>query len=178
MTMDITIKKQAFEYLLTQMLLWGEEMNPIVHNSAFTRLKVLKLLFFTAAIKNEQGQDLLDVFDNFYALPNGPVESDIYNCITSDNLTFYSFKDFSLSVKKQYNENELAEAIRTRIDIAVSTLKQKNRRLVQYSAVQLVELSHSWFSWQSSIQIARVLGKGSYRMDVNRIRLNQQLFTI
>ena len=176
--MDITIKKQDVEYLNTQMLHWGEEMIPVVPNSAFTRLKALKLLFFTAAIKNEQGKDLLDVFDNFYALPNGPVESDIYNCITSDNLTYYSFRDFSFTNKKRYDERELSKELRERIDIAVYTLKQKNSKLVQYSAVQLVELSHSWFSWQSSIQIARVLGKGSYRMDVNRIRLNQQMFTI
>ena len=176
--MDITIKKQAFEYLLTQMLNWGAEMKPAVPNYTFTRLKALKLLFFTAAIKNEQGGDLLDVFDNFHALPNGPVESDIYNSITSDNLTYYTFKDFSMKAKQPYIDLDLDNAIKDRINKAVQTLRQKNERIVAYKAEELVILSHSWFSWQNSIQIAKALGKGSYKMETGTIRSNVQIFAV
>lgn len=176
--MDLTTKKQAFEYLLTQMLIWGKEMTPAVPMLSFTRLKALKMLFFSAAVKNSKGCDLLDVFDNFYALPNGPVESDIYNCITSDQLTFYTFRDFSFNTKMQYNDEGLSDQLKERIRIAVEALRQKNDKIVTYNAEQLVALSHTWVAWQDSIFIARALGKGSYPMDTEKIRNYSQIFTI
>lgn len=164
--------------MLTQLIRWGEELFPQVPVVSFTRLKALKMLFFTAAVKNDAGDDLLDVFDNFYALPNGPVESDIYNSITTDSLTYYTFSNFSFGLKEQYSEEGLNEQLRQRIDTAISTLRSKNESLISYSAEQLVVLSHYWLSWQNSIQIANALGKGSYRMDVNTIRKNTQFFAL
>lgn len=176
--MEDNIKILAFEYLLTQLIEWGAEKKPAVPKSSFTRLKALKLLFFTAAVKNEEGGDLLDVFDNFYALPNGPVESDVYNSITSDQLAYYTFKDFSLGTKRQFSDSGLCDDIKARINLAIEVLKKKNGNLVSYRAEDLVALSHSWMSWQHSILIAKVLGKGSYRMDINKIRTNNQIFSI
>lgn len=176
--MDISVKKQAFEYWITQMLDWGKELTPQVSFYSFTRLKALKLLFFTAAIQNKDGGDLLDVFDNFYALPNGPVESDIYNSITSDDLTYYTFRNFSFATKRQFSDNGLSEDIKKRIDYAISELKNRNKRIVAYNAETLVTLSHTWLSWQSAIQIARALGKGSYKMDVKLIRGNVKFFAL
>lgn len=176
--MDLEIKKQAFEYLLTQLLNWGAGMTPKVPVLSFTRLKALKLLFFSAAIKDEQGNDLLGVFDNFYALPNGPVESDIYNYIISDQLTYYTFKNYSFSTKQSYDEGDLDDNLKVRIRSAVDSLKQKNEQIVAYNAEQLVSLSHIWLAWQDSINIARALGKGSFPMDIEKIRNNSQIFTI
>lgn len=176
--MDITVKIKAFEYWLTQMLQWGSELTPRVPISTFTRLKALKLLFFTSAIKDGEGNDLLDIFDNFYALPNGPVESDIYNCITADQLTYYTFKDFSFAKKQEFVDNGLSEDLKKRIDIAIAALRKKNERIVTFNAEQLVALSHSWMSWQNAIMIAKVLGKGSYKMDVRQIKNNPQFFGI
>ncbi len=176
--MDIVTKILAFEYMLTQLRRWGEEMNPRVLYTSFTRLKALKLLFFIAAVKNNEGEDLLDVFDNFYALPNGPVESDVYNSITSDALTYYTFKDFSLGTKNAYDVNSLDESLRRRIDSAIAILRSKNEKIITYSAEQLVSLSHCWWSWQNSMQMARAFGKGSYRMSASQIRNNTQIFAI
>lgn len=176
--MDLNLKKLAFEYWLTQMLNWGKEMIPQVSFYSFTRLKALKLLFFTAAVQNEDGDDLLDVFDNFYALPNGPVESDVYNSITADDLTYYTFKDFSFATKQPFSDNELNAELKWRIDTAIDTLKKKNEKIVAYNAEMLVALSHTWLSWQSAIQIAQALGKGSYKMDRRLIRDNAQTFAL
>lgn len=176
--MEISIKKQAFEYLLTQMLKWGSEMAPAVSALSFTRLKALKILFFTSAIQTETGSDLLDVFDNFYALPNGPVESDIYNCITSDRLDYYTFMNYSCSEKKQYDETVIDADLKSRIDQAIMALRRKNERIVTYSAEQLVQLSHTWLSWQNAIQTAKALGKGSYPMGVDNIRSNTQIYLL
>lgn len=86
----------AFEYILNQLIEKGVKGDSKVFQSSFTRLKALKLLFLVASIKNQYGKDLLDVFDNFYALPNGPVESDVYNSITADTLHYYSFKNIAV----------------------------------------------------------------------------------
>ena len=176
--MDITTKIQAFEYFLAQILEWGKTMVPVVPLSSFTRLKALKLLFFTAAVRNDEGVDLLDVFDNFHALPNGPVESDVYNYITADKLTFYTFRNFSLGLKQPYSDVNIPVELKNRLDVAVDSVKKKNVRMVYYTAGELVDLSHLWMSWQSSIRIANALGKGSYKMDVNKIRSNTQIFSL
>lgn len=176
--MDVKIKILAFEYYLTQMLRWGDSIKPTVPHSSFTRLKALKLLFFTAAVKNKNGLDLLDIFDNFYALRNGPVESDVYNYITEDLLTYYSFQNFYLHTKKQYSDIGLDNDLKCRIDDAIASLRLKNDSIVAYSAESLVTLSHAWKAWQRSIQVAHMLGKGSYQMNVDRIRANEQIFTI
>ena len=176
--MDINTKKQAFEYWLTQMLKWGNEMTPKVSFYSFTRLKALKLLFFTAAVKNNDDSDLLDIFDNFYALPNGPVESDIYNYITADQLTYYTFNNFSFAEKRQFCDNGLSSEVKQRINNAIVSLRNKNEKIVAYNAESLVMLSHTWLSWQSAIQIAQALGKGSYKMDVKQIRGNAQTFAL
>ena len=176
--MDMDTKKETFEYLLTQLLKWGNEITPPVSPYSFTRLKALKLLFFAAAVKNEDGRDLLDIFNNFYALPNGPVESDIYNYITSDQLSYYTFKNFSFNMKNQYSDKVIDDELKQRINTAVASLRSKNMFLVAYSAERLVLLSHIWQSWQDANQIAKALGKGSYHMDVNHIRINNQIFAL
>lgn len=176
--MNKITKKLAFEFLLNQMLEWGKQKTPSVPVLSFTRLKALKLLFFSAAVKNHQGVDLLDLFDNFYALPNGPVESDIYNYITSDELKYYTFKDFSFNTKLQYCEDDLPEGLKERVKSAIEALKQKNDKIVTYNAEQLVALSHKWLAWQDAMLIAKALGKGSFPMDIDKIRNNSQIFTI
>lgn len=163
----------AFEYLLTQLIKWNDN-----DSSSFTRLKALKLLFFVAAVKNEFGEDLLDLFDNFYALPNGPVESDVYNCITADNLCFYSFMKFSVSSKKLYDDQQINPELKARIDLSINRLRSINPEIVKYTAEHLVALSHCWTAWRNSIAIANLLGKGSYRMSGSLIRTSEQFYTL
>lgn len=176
--MEITTKILAFEYWLTQMLIWGNELNPKVSFSSFSRLKALKLLFFTAAVKDEQGQDLLDIFNNFYALPYGPVESDIYNCITLDQLQFFTFKNFSLEMKQDNCDITLNEEMKQRINHSIKVLRTNNQKIISYNAEQLVTLSHIRTSWRNAIQIAHALGKDSYKMDISQIRTDVQYFSL
>lgn len=176
--MTTNYKILAFEYLLTLLLRWYHEVSQDKNTSSFTRLKALKLLFFTTAVKNNDGKDLLDIFDNYYAMQNGPVESDIYNAITRDQLTYYSFVNFSLEIKKEFDDNILDNSIRERIASSVNALRKENKFIVNYDAGKLVDLSHMWLSWQNSIQIAMVFGKGSYPMSVDMIRKNTQIFEI
>lgn len=175
--MDSHIKVASFEYLLHQFISWSQEDFPEVSILSFTRLKSLKLLFFVSAIKNKEGNDILDIFNNFYALKNGPVESDIYNCITADKLEFYSFKDYSFREKKSFNLN-VSDELKVKLDLAIDALRAQNKNIVSYSAYQLVSISHYWNAWQKAFMLANAYGKGSYRMGVSMIRESNQIFKL
>ena len=61
-----------------------------IKGKPFPKLTAMKLLFLAAAPKEEGGDDLLDIFDNFYAMPYGPIEIDVYNAIQGNKLPSYT----------------------------------------------------------------------------------------
>ena len=172
-----TIKKDSFEYLLNELLNWYEEVASQKSIASFTRVKTLKLLFFVSAIKDDSGMDLLDIFDNFYAMPHGPVESDIYNFMSGDSLEYFSFADIYMSKKKDYKiPSGLDRDIITRIDNAVSCIRIVNPRIIALGAFDLVDISHKWSVWRNSMRVAELLGKSSQFMSIDAIRSNLQIF--
>lgn len=78
----LNIKIKSFEYLTKLFIDWFKEENPIEsdnYKEHFSKLKLMKLLFFTAAVDTNKNNDgLLDIFNNFHALPYGPVDLDVY----------------------------------------------------------------------------------------------------
>ena len=63
-------KRHLFEYLIYLLKQWKDEQYPNV-TEEFTKLKLQKILFLVAAVKaTAQSHPLLEVFNNFYALPN------------------------------------------------------------------------------------------------------------
>lgn len=172
------LKKSAFEYLLNGLLEWFSNVTLYKNSSSFSRVKVLKLLFFVAAIKDSKGNDLLDIFDKFYAMPHGPVESDIYNYMSRDELKYYSFNEIYLKPKQVYsvNSENLPLEIRTRIDNAIKCLRLENPLIINKGAFELVEISHKWIVWKNSMKIAELGGKSSSLMLVESIRSNPPIF--
>lgn len=174
---NIPIKKYSFEYMLHELLKWFEEVAPQNSFASFTRVKTLKLLFFVSAIKDENGKDLLDIFDNFYAMPHGPVESDIYNLMSKNALDYFSFADIYMSIKKDYKVPEILDKnIISRIDNAISRIRIVNPRIINLGAFDLVDISHKWSVWKNSMRVAELLGKSSQLMPVEGIRANIQIF--
>lgn len=173
----MSIKKSSFEYLLNRLLKWFEEVAPQKNVASFTRVKTLKLLFFVSAIKDENGKDLLDIFDKFYAMPHGPVESDIYNLMSKNTLDYFSFADIYMSIKKDYKEPEfLDKNIISRIDNAIYRIRVLNPGIITLGAFDLVDISHKWSVWKNSMRVAELLGKSSQLMPVDGIRSNIQIF--
>lgn len=179
--MEIKNKLLCFEYLLHQLFVWYNECRPQDMNYlSFTRLKVLKLLFFVSAIRAND-DDLLDIFGNFWAMQHGPVESDIYDAMVMDAFDYYSFKTRTVSSKKSFEleivEKEIGQ-FKVQIDAAIAQLKHVNRTLVLSPAFDLVELSHKWSAWKLAMSVANLNGKGSSRMSVDDIRTYPQCFVI
>ena len=179
--MDNKMKRKvlAFDYMLTLFKEWYESVAP--SGSGFTnlsRLSVLKLLFFASAPKNDQDQDdLLQIFDKFYALPYGPVESDLYTAIKQGLLPNYNVKERSIDIKSSnLNYDDLGNETKLLIKGEIEQLKKKNPTLVTKSAFDLVDISHQWESWQEAYGFAQFLGKQSYEMTLESIKEDRNKF--
>lgn len=145
--MEKTIKIKAFDYMLQQFDKWRKDYfeSQNIPVKPLSRLIVLKLLFLTAAPKTNKGKDLLDIFNNFYALPYGPVESDIYNAIQENKLPSYHIKERSVEKKAQQSYNSQDPLI-IRINAAINELKDINPFIISLSSFELVEITHKWDS--------------------------------
>ncbi len=161
MNMATKEKIQAFEFVVFKLVNWYKTQNSIIDDGIFTatndlnKLKVIKLHFFVSAV-NSKSNSLLNVFDNFYAMPYGHVESDIYS--NWNNFDFYNIQNKSLTVLKNITEKDfifLSYELKAEISEAVESLKKINSELINYNSLQLVELSHKWFSWKSMFSYAK-----------------------
>ena len=160
----------AFDYMLSLFEQWyKDEGKESMNFQNCSKLSVLKLLFLTAAPKREGARDLLDVFNNFHALPYGPVESDIYNAIQDNRLPSYIVTERSI-IKKENVILPYKIEDYTQIKDAVNTLKEKNEHLILLNAFSLVEITHKWESWRQSITFARLMEMSSYKMTIESIR--------
>lgn len=176
-------KLVSFEYLLYKFMDWYEEYYQIKDEThqqflhEFSRLKALKLLFLVSAIEDNNGCNLLTLFDKFYAMQHGPVESDIYNAMVNDSFIYFRFKNRETTLKKypDYNLKDIDN--KENLNYAVSLLKQANHKIISYSAIELVEITHKWISWKSAFMVAQMLGKGSQLMSSELIKGGNKFFS-
>ncbi|KDN56707.1 type II toxin-antitoxin system antitoxin SocA domain-containing protein [Flavobacterium seoulense] len=149
--MNKSEKIKAFEYLVFKLIIWNKELNNGNENNDISVLKALKLLFFVSAVgttKNSEDTLLDNAFNNFVAMPYGHVESDIYFAIKKNHLQFISIDNSKTSVNSTFKESDLDFDLKHKIDKSVDTLKEINKNLIKMNAFDLVELSHSWYSWR------------------------------
>lgn len=166
--MNIADKKNYFEYFVFELveaykkefqLDSNEEFNK---RNDFSKLKVLKLLFFASS----SSSPMLTIFNNFHAMPNGHVESDIYDLIKENSFTFFRFADYSLTLDPEFpdrfnlNSSEKESVIKK----SVEKLKTHPQGLLTMSAMDLVELSHHYRSWKIAFNIGRSKGKYSEKI--------------
>src|SRR6185295_7815705 len=96
-------KLEYFEYTISKMIQWYCQENAMSTDTFsvvndFSKLKVLKLHFFVCAI-NSSSNHMLEIFDSFYAMPYGHVESELYNAMNADELQRFSFTESSMQLK-------------------------------------------------------------------------------
>ena len=184
MTKD-TNKILAFEYLVYRLIEWYKEVTPSTEDMAshFSRLSVLKLLFLTAAIKDNKvddvnKKDLLGTFNNFCAMQYGPVEIDVYSAIVNDTLTVYRLSNKSIEVKRIVDKafDNLSVVIRQSIDNSINILRCKNANIIWYNATKLVNITHKWQSWQNAMWLANISGNRQSPMTTESIRKDMQYY--
>ena len=173
-------KVLAFEYLVCCLLRWKAEILKFdLEEVSISKTQALKLLFLASAIPGKEGDDLLSVFNHFYAMQFGPVESDIYNAIMDKGFVVLQVNDSLLSVCN-LDERTFIDldnsGVKSRIDIAVHQLQLRNNSLVLFQASRLVDITHKWWCWKDAYEKARLLDKGSFPMNETSIRESNKVF--
>lgn len=173
-------KISLFEYIIYRLIEWYKVSvadNQEKIDRHFSRLTTLKLLFFVSSIKDENNNDLLDVFDKFYAMQYGPVEADVYTAIVHSETEKYILETRRLVERTAtvdfYN---LDDSLINNVNNAIDLLKKKNPKIISYSASRLINISHKWDAWKNAMAVANILGKGSEPMSIADIRANQQIY--
>lgn len=166
-------KIEAFDYMLHLFEEWRDN-HETIKGKPFPKLTAMKLLFLAAAPKEEGGDDLLDIFDNFYAMPYGPVESDVYNAIQEDKLPSFSVKYRSIEPREgaePYNAKRYNGKLYHRVRNAVNDLKEKNEKLVLLNAFR-------WSSWSRAMDFAEFMKQLSAKMSIDSIRDSSKIFDL
>lgn len=166
----------AFEYMMWRLMEYYKiNIGPDAEH-AFDRLKAMKLLFFVSAFNtSKDNPGLLSTFNNFYAMPFGHVESDVYYAIKNntypDSGTGLLYNIDKTSRKNNSNTSELeyfksvGEDVKKIINSNIENLFKDSKHLLNCDSFKLVELSHEWYSWKSTYEIARYLNKNSLPID-------------
>ena len=150
-------KCSCFEYLIDCLY---RRNNGVLND--FTTLKLIKLLFLVVGVSStEQERGLTDIFDNFVAMPYGPVESDIYNAIQSNKLSKYCITSSQCKIKDGNAIINLDDNQRQTIDRAITLLFEKNPNILQCQPFELVDITHKWSCWRICYDIALANGKHS-----------------
>lgn len=172
--MNALKKITYFDYFISQIIFRQfnnnkSDLDLIIRNNidmcGLNKLKLLKLLFFVSVLKVDDKYLLDDIFDNFYAMPYGPVESDVYNNIS--NLTNYIVGDKNISLKEGADftyPQKTCDPLYARIDKCVNALYDKNKALFNMPTFDLVELTHKADSWRIVFAEAQKKGKYSLHM--------------
>lgn len=169
-------KLEYFEYIIFKFKEWYEEKGGLDFCDMMSRLKAQKLLFFCAAVKNPYGEDLLNIFDNWYATETGFVESDIYQAMVDDSFETVRIKDRVFSFKTEYFQPKLSSYYKEKIDIAIGCLKAVNHELVLKHGYELSELSKCWRCWEASRFVAEFKNEYSIKMTSKEIRECDPIF--
>lgn len=165
--MALPDKIKCFEYFIDS--LYSNEGGKVY---SFTPLKIIKLLFFTSAasIDVDPQNNLLVIFDNFVAMPYGPVESDIYNSITRNALNKYRISIDGCKIKEPTMELNINPKYKDLINKSIDKLKEKNNDIFNYTPFELVDISHKWSCWKNSYEIALQFNKNSYSIPSESIK--------
>jgi hypothetical protein len=154
--MENTTKIQAFHYVVKVLTDYGLD---VLWNGGvvLSKLTSQKLLFMTCTY----GEGLFDVFDDFWALPYGPVEG----CILPYLNTFTIAEIDKIIILSPETYVGLDPELAGKIVKAVGRLVRKNQYLKIYSESSLIEKSHLYPSWYKTYSIAQANGKRAQKID-------------
>ncbi len=175
------IKIYYFEYTLNQLLEWYSRKSGQSDTNDISILKALKLLFFVSAVNAnpESEETLLDnVFNEFVAMPFGHVESTVYNKIreSKGRLEYFNIDTHTTTRISPFDSNKGNLHIKAEIQRSIKLLSEKNPELILYSAFDLVEVSHLWYSWQVNYKKAKSQDLGSYKISQMDIKLESKIY--
>ena len=167
-------KNLLFEYLVFRLDEWKkkiEKRNEKV--PAFTKLRLQKILFLVCAWNvDNTNRKLLNVFNQFYALPYGPVEIDIYDAMKSNqSFRHISFNGNECIYSKLVSSmfTSISSVYRKWIDEAVDNFIRNDRKYLTMPVFDLVDITHRWTAWKITMEIATFFGNKKEKMSLECI---------
>ena len=167
---DLEFNRYTFVYLLNELLQdrienlrmlfpnQDKSFAEAIARNEFNRRKSLKLQFLSSVVNIEDQDSLFDVFGSFKAYPLGPVDEVIFEEMKADDLPLFNINQNGLRIKEgeaiegvEEFLNEKDKTIIGRIKKAVEALKKLNKGLINYSAGELVEITHKWRAWRDAM---------------------------
>ncbi|WP_439490457.1 hypothetical protein [Algoriphagus sp.] len=147
-------KLDLFEEFLAHLLNWYTEVNSSTYSiehrqmkNDLSKLKVFKLHFFATSTSEEA----IEIFNSFHALPYGHVETDIYSGLEQ-------LRHFRLTNTEMIPLDNYCQEVKGMQGVSfemINNLRRINPDIINYSAFDLVKLSHKWFSWKHNYSIAK-----------------------
>jgi hypothetical protein len=179
MSASETNKIQYFEYFLTKLYNYLGQKD----SNDLSIVKSLKLVFFLVNSVEKPDVDhkypLLEKFDNFYALPLGHVESDIYKAIKKiEDFKLNNFEITRFGTKLLNTDLSIISS-----DIYTDMIDSGFEQLVKFDLINktgnyLVNLSHCHSSWFKNYNIALQNGKNSEKISVLDFNTEQKYFAL
>jgi hypothetical protein len=142
-------------------------------------LKLLKLHFFTCAA-DDTGK-LLETFNKFYAMPYGHVESEVYSLLESLKYVAVTNNSLNIRLDKLIEINGFRKkyiSYSRLVTNSINSLEKENNYIIDYSSIQLVSLSHNWYSWKAMFEMAREDGSYSESIPVDLIKSEKKIFEL
>ncbi len=149
-------KYQIYKFIISEIAKQTDQ-----NESEFDRLKKMKLLYFFCALSSQR-PEFYGIFDNFYALPLGPVESDVYTV--------------EKKKEKPIIEDFISVELKEKIILAIRSIVSSLPLIFKADSWRLVELSHESKVWQEAFKLAKSQGKLSEKMNQEGL-LTEKLFS-
>lgn len=146
-------KNLLFEYLVFRLDEWKKDIEKRNEKvPAFTKLRLQKILFLVCAWNVENtNRKLLNIFNQFYALPYGPVEIDIYDAMKNNKIFQHISFNGNECIYSKFEPSvfiSISSKSRKWIDEAVDNFIKNDRKYLTMPVFDLVELTHKWTVWQ------------------------------
>lgn len=162
-------KNLLFEYLVFRLDEWKKDIEKRNEKvPAFTKLRLQKILFLVCAWNVENtNRKLLNIFNQFYALPYGPVEIDIYDAMKNNKIFQHISFNGNECIYSKFEPSvfiSISSRSRKWIDEAVDNFIKNDRKYLTMPVFDLVELTHKWTVWQIAMQYAKLCGHNREKM--------------
>lgn len=162
-------KYLIFEYLIFRLNEWKLKLEKDnIKVPLFTKLRLQKILFLVCAWKAEStNRKLLKIFNQFYALPYGPVEMDIYEAMKNRKYFHNICFDGNECIYENLDESMfvgVSKECRSLIDEAVDDFSKDHRQYLTMHVFDLVDITHRWSAWKITMDIATFLGNKKEKM--------------
>ena len=171
----ILYKIHCFEYFLNKITEKKAEITGTSYEEVlerYSRLISLKLLFLTSTVKvTRDYAGLLNIFDSFYAMEYGAVETDIFRAMVDDKMELFDFSDIITKLKKKnFGEIKISDDDARLIDESIDKLLEINPNILSEGAYELVQMTQKWASWKIAFRIVKFMGRRSGKMKEENIQ--------